>query len=57
MKEIVNMKNLSKSYTMGQEEFEVLHHVELQVKEGEFISILGPSGSRKDHTDEHHRMS
>ena len=47
MKEIVNMKNLSKSYTIGQEEFEVLHHVELQVKEGEFISILGPSGSGK----------
>ena len=47
MKKILDMKNLSKSYWMGQDEFEVLHHVDLQVEEGEFISILGPSGSGK----------
>jgi len=47
MKKILDMKDLSKSYWMGQDEFEVLHHVDLQVEEGEFISILGPSGSGK----------
>lgn len=47
MKKILDMKDLSKSYWMGKDEFEVLHHVDLQVEEGEFISILGPSGSGK----------
>ncbi len=47
MKKILDMKDLSKSYWMGMDEFEVLHHVDLQVEEGEFISILGPSGSGK----------
>jgi len=47
MKKILDMKDLSKSYWMGHDEFEVLHHVDLQVEEGEFISILGPSGSGK----------
>jgi len=47
MKKILDMKDISKSYWMGQDEFEVLHHVDLLVEEGEFISILGPSGSGK----------
>jgi len=47
MKKILDMKDISKSYWMGQEEFEVLHNVDLLVEEGEFISILGPSGSGK----------
>lgn len=47
MKKILDMKDISKSYWMGQEELEVLHHVDLMVEEGEFISILGPSGSGK----------
>ena len=46
-KKILDMKDISKSYWMGQDEFEVLHHVDLQIEEGEFISILGPSGSGK----------
>lgn len=47
MKKILDMKDISKSYWMGQEELEVLHNVDLLVEEGEFISILGPSGSGK----------
>ncbi|HWT74153.1 MAG TPA: ABC transporter ATP-binding protein [Mobilitalea sp.] len=47
MTEILNMKNISKSYYMGEEELEVLHQVNLTVHSGEFLSILGPSGSGK----------
>jgi len=47
MSEILNMKNICKSYYMGDEELEVLHDVNLVVHAGEFLSILGPSGSGK----------
>lgn len=47
MPEILRMKNIFKSYYMGDEELEVLHDVNLSVHSGEFLSILGPSGSGK----------
>lgn len=47
MIEILNMKNICKSYYMGEEEFKVLYNVNLMVYSGEFLSILGPSGSGK----------
>ena len=47
MDEILRMENISKSYSMGDEDIEVLHGVDLRVKKGEFLSILGPSGSGK----------
>jgi len=47
MDEILHMENISKSYSMGDEDIEVLHGVDLKVKKGEFLSILGPSGSGK----------
>lgn len=47
MAEILNMKNICKSYYMATEELEVLHQVNLTVDSGEFLSILGPSGSGK----------
>jgi putative ABC transport system ATP-binding protein len=47
MDEILIMENISKSYSMGDEETEVLHGVNLKVRKGEFLSVLGPSGSGK----------
>ncbi|PRR81564.1 ABC transporter ATP-binding protein [Clostridium vincentii] len=47
MTEIVNMKNICKSYYMGEEELKILHNVNLIINSGEFLSILGPSGSGK----------
>lgn len=47
MAEIVNMKNICKSYYMGEEELKILHDVNLTINSGEFLSILGPSGSGK----------
>lgn len=47
MAEILSMRNICKSYYMGEEELEVLHNVNLTIHTGEFLSLLGPSGSGK----------
>jgi putative ABC transport system ATP-binding protein len=45
--EILNMNNIIKTYTMGQEEQTVLKNVCFSVQKGEFVAIFGPSGSGK----------
>lgn len=45
--EILSMKNIVKSYLLGDEEQIILKEINLKVNRGEFISILGPSGSGK----------
>ncbi len=42
-----SMRDIVKRYQMGDEELEVLKHVNLDLEKGEFLSILGPSGSGK----------
>jgi putative ABC transport system ATP-binding protein len=42
-----SMRDIVKEYRMGGEVQTVLRHVNLQLDEGEFLSILGPSGSGK----------
>lgn len=44
---VVDVRNITKSYQMGTMELKVLKGISLQVKRGEFISIMGPSGSGK----------
>jgi len=44
---IVSIKDLWKLYPMGNFEVEALKGINLEIKEGEFISIAGPSGSGK----------
>lgn len=41
------MENVSKVYKDGPKEFKAVDHVSLEVKQGEFIAIIGPSGSGK----------
>lgn len=47
MTALLSLAKICKSYTMGEEEYEVLHDVNLTIEQGELISILGPSGSGK----------
>ena len=44
---LVELRNVSKIYRLGEEEIRALDDVTLDIGEGEFISIIGPSGSGK----------
>ena len=41
------MRDIVKTYRVGEEDQMVLRHINLDITEGEFLSILGPSGSGK----------
>jgi len=47
MNNILEVKDLCKTYVVNKRELNVLNNVNLQIKEGEFISVMGPSGSGK----------
>jgi putative ABC transport system ATP-binding protein len=47
MSEIIQVKNLSKSYWRNSLEIPVLSELTLGVHEGEFLALMGPSGSGK----------
>ena len=47
MKKIVELKNVSKIYNIGEKEFKALDNIDLSINKGEFVVILGPSGAGK----------
>ncbi len=47
MTSVLALEGISKSYQDGEGKRLILDHVDLEVKEGEFVAILGPSGSGK----------
>jgi putative ABC transport system ATP-binding protein len=47
MTAMVSLKNVVKTYTRGKQLVEVLHHLDLQVADGDFVALMGPSGSGK----------
>nr|WP_315518180.1 MacB family efflux pump subunit [uncultured Campylobacter sp.] len=44
---MISLKNITKSFKLGDNEIEILHGINLEIKKGEFIAIIGQSGSGK----------
>ena len=44
---VVELKGVSKIYTLGLNKIHALDNVDLNIQKGEFISVMGPSGSGK----------
>lgn len=45
--DLIQVRQITKSYSNGDEELQVLKGIDLTVEEGEFLAIMGPSGSGK----------
>ena len=41
------MEKINKYYQMGEEQAHILKDIDLEIEEGEYLSVLGPSGSGK----------
>ena len=44
---VIELRDLNRHYTMGEETVKALDGVNLEIKRGEYVSIVGPSGSGK----------
>ncbi|MGC1548833.1 MAG: ABC transporter ATP-binding protein [Rhodanobacter sp.] len=47
MSTLIEIRDLSKVYERGKQKVEVLHHINLNIAEGDFLALMGPSGSGK----------
>ncbi len=47
MEPIIRLKDISKTYEMGDSEVNALRDVDLSIERGDFLAIVGPSGSGK----------
>jgi len=47
MSALVEIRSLSTIYERGKQRIEVLHHVQLDIEQGDFMALMGPSGSGK----------
>jgi putative ABC transport system ATP-binding protein len=44
---MIKLENITKTFKMGEETIKALDNINFEVKQGEFVSIIGPSGSGK----------
>ena len=44
---MINIKKVSKSFTLGDETIKAVNNITFHVEKGEFVAIVGPSGSGK----------
>jgi len=47
MTTLIEIRDLSKVYERGKQKVEVLHHINLDIAQGDFLALMGPSGSGK----------
>ena len=44
---LISMRNITKSYALGDTDIPVIHGISLEISKNEYVSIMGPSGSGK----------
>lgn len=53
---MLTLNNISKSYKLGKEEVPILKHINLTVKAGEFLAIMGAVRFREVYVNEYYRL-
>lgn len=50
---MIKLQNISKTFCIAEEKVYALDNINFKIEKGEFVSIIGPSGSRKVNANEY----